>query len=65
VVWNAGFRRMVGQLQLMDRERFKREHLQELAAPVTKDGIWLDVSVLFSLSTQMGDLGCSRIKFFS
>jgi ubiquinone/menaquinone biosynthesis C-methylase UbiE len=49
VVWNAGFRGMVNSLQPKDQERFKQEHLQEVAAHATKDGIWLDVGVLFSI----------------
>jgi ubiquinone/menaquinone biosynthesis C-methylase UbiE len=49
VVWNAGFRRLVGQLAPEDQERFKREHLQEVALLATKDGIWLDVGVLFAV----------------
>jgi len=52
IVWNAGFRRMVGQLQSSDQERFKQEHLQEVAALRTKDGIWLDVGVLFAVGTK-------------
>jgi hypothetical protein len=43
---------MVGQLQPKDQERFKREHLLEVAALATKDGIWLDVGVLFSIGTK-------------
>ena len=39
VIWNAGFRRLVGQLREDDRERFKREHLKEVAALTSKDGI--------------------------
>jgi hypothetical protein len=54
VVWNARFRRMVGQLQPKDQERFKREHLLEVAALATKDGIWLDVGVLFAIGTKPG-----------
>lgn len=48
VVWNAGFRRMVGQLSQSNQERFKREHLQEVDELRTKDGIWLDVGVLYT-----------------
>jgi ubiquinone/menaquinone biosynthesis C-methylase UbiE len=54
VVWNAGFRGMVGRLQPKDQERFKREHLQEVAALATKDGIWLDVGVLFAIGAKPG-----------
>ena len=49
VVWNAGSRRMLSQLQPSDLERFRREHLEEVAALKTKDGIWLDVGVLYTI----------------
>ena len=52
IVWNAGFRRMVDQLQPADQERFRQEHLQDVAALRTKDGIWLDVGVLFAMGTK-------------
>ena len=54
VVWNAGFRRLISPLGPEDRERFKRDHLQEVAALATKDGIWLDVGVLFAIGTKPG-----------
>jgi len=49
VVWNAGFRRMVSQLSPADQERFRQEHLEEVAALATNEGIWLDVGVLFTI----------------
>jgi len=49
VIWNAGFRRLVGQLAPSDQERFRREHLEETAALATTRGIWLDVGVLFTI----------------
>lgn len=48
IVWNAGFRRMVSQLSPTDLERFRQEHLEEVAALSTRDGIWLDVGVLYT-----------------
>lgn len=48
IVWNAGYRRLVGQLAPGDRERFRQEHLSEVAALATPEGIWLDVGVLFT-----------------
>ncbi len=51
VVWNAGLRRLVGQLTPSDLESFYREHMREVAALTTKDGIWLDVGVLFTIGT--------------
>lgn len=52
VIWNAGFRRLVGQLTASDQERFRREHLEEIAALATTEGIWLDVGVLFTIGTK-------------
>ena len=54
VVWNAGFRRLISPLSPEDQERFKREHLREVAGLATKDGIWLDVGVLFAIGTKPG-----------
>jgi len=49
VVWNAGFRRMVSQLAPAEQGRFKQEHLQEVEALRTSDGIRLDVGVLYTI----------------
>lgn len=54
VVWNAGFRRLISPLPPEDQERFKREHLHEVAALATHDGIWLDVGVVFAIGTKRG-----------
>ena len=51
VVWNAGFRRMVSQLPPADLPRFREDHLREVAALKTKDGLWLDIGVLFTTGT--------------
>ena len=51
VVWNAGFRRLVGQLPAEDLPRFREEHLREVGAHKTGDGLWLDVGVVFSVGT--------------
>ncbi len=52
VVWNAGFRRMVGQLSPDNQVRFKREHLQEVEGQRSRDGIRLDVGVLYTSGTK-------------
>jgi ubiquinone/menaquinone biosynthesis C-methylase UbiE len=49
IVWNAGFRGLVGQLKAGDLERFRREHLDEVSALATGRGIWLDVGVLLTI----------------
>ncbi len=51
VVWNAGFRRLVGQLPPDDLKRFREEHLREVAALKTPAGLWLDIGVLFARGT--------------
>ncbi|OGW52718.1 MAG: methyltransferase type 11 [Nitrospirae bacterium RBG_19FT_COMBO_55_12] len=53
IVWNAGYRRMVARLSSQDQERFKHEHLKEIAALSTSKGIWLDVGVLFTVGTKV------------
>ena len=51
VVWNAGFRRMVSQLPAADLPRFRADHLRDVAALKTRDGLRLDVGVLFTVGT--------------
>ncbi len=48
VVWNAGFRRLVSQLPAADLPRFRADHLREVAALKTQDGLWLDIGVLYT-----------------
>jgi hypothetical protein len=43
---------MVRQLSPSGQEQFKREHLQEIEALRTKDGIRLDVGVLYTIGTK-------------
>jgi ubiquinone/menaquinone biosynthesis C-methylase UbiE len=52
VVWNAGFRRLLSRIAPQDQSRFKREHLEEVAAAMTPKGLWLDVGVLFTSGTK-------------
>ncbi len=55
IVWNAGFRRLVAQLAPQDQDRFKNEHLAEIDALKTADGIRLDVGVLYTSGTVSKD----------
>jgi ubiquinone/menaquinone biosynthesis C-methylase UbiE len=48
VIMNAGFRRMISQLKPADLEHFWQKHLKEVSSLATKDGIWLDVEVLYT-----------------
>jgi ubiquinone/menaquinone biosynthesis C-methylase UbiE len=52
VVWNAGFRRLVGQLPPAELEHCKQEHLDEVSALKTPEGLWLDIGVLYTLGTK-------------
>lgn len=52
VVWNAGFRRLVGQLPPATLAEFRKNHLQDVAALKTAEGLWLDVGVLFAVGTK-------------
>jgi len=53
IVWNAGFRRLLARLSAEDQELFKKEHLEEISALRTDDGIWLDVGVLYTMGTKI------------
>jgi hypothetical protein len=35
-----------------EQERFKHEHLQEVEKLRTKDGVWLDIGVLYTIGTK-------------
>ncbi len=48
IVWNGGFRGLVTQLSENDFEKFKKEHLAEVDALKTENGIWLEMSILFT-----------------
>jgi ubiquinone/menaquinone biosynthesis C-methylase UbiE len=52
IVWNAGYRRLVGQLSSHDQEQFRRAHLEEIEALRSKNGIWLDIGVLYTIGTK-------------
>ena len=51
VVWNAGFRRLITGLSEGDRARFQREHLAEIEALRTPEGIRMDIGVQFMRAT--------------
>jgi ubiquinone/menaquinone biosynthesis C-methylase UbiE len=52
VVWNAGFRRMIGRLSAEEQARFKEQHLAEIEALRPQDGIRMNVGVLFTSGTR-------------
>jgi ubiquinone/menaquinone biosynthesis C-methylase UbiE len=48
VIWYAGFRGLVAQLNEIQLAQFKQEHLAEIAALKTEQGIALNVTALFA-----------------
>ncbi len=48
IIWFAGFRGLVAQLTAIQLEEFKRDHLAEIAALNTSNGIPLNVTALFA-----------------
>lgn len=54
VVWNAGFRGLLMAFDEAKIERFKEDHLAEVAELADDQGIWLDVEVLISRARKPG-----------
>jgi len=48
LIWNSALRLLVDRVPAEKRERFRAEHLAEVATSATADGLWLDVPVLFA-----------------
>jgi ubiquinone/menaquinone biosynthesis C-methylase UbiE len=48
VIWHSALRVVVEQVPAAQRDRFRTEHLTEVAALATADGLWLDGPVLFA-----------------
>lgn len=54
VVWNAGFRGLVDRVPEEKLDQFRKEHLTDIDQLKTKEGIWLDVEVLFFIANKSG-----------
>jgi SAM-dependent methyltransferase len=48
VIWHSALRLLVEQVPAAQRDRLRAEHLAEVEALATVDGLWLDVAVLFA-----------------
>ena len=55
IVWSSGFRGPASKLAPRELIRFKAEHLTEVGALATDNGIWLDVPAIFALGRKPGD----------
>ena len=49
VVWNSGMQGAYEMLPKERREPFLKEHFEEISTLKTKDGIWMDVEVIFGM----------------
>ncbi len=54
VIWNAGFRRLIAGVPAAQQPAFRAEHLAEIAALATAEGIRMPVPVLLSTGTVGG-----------
>ncbi len=51
IVWNGGFRGLVNQLEAADLEKFKQEHLVEVQSLASEKGIWLEMTLLYTVGS--------------
>jgi len=49
IIWNGGFRGLVNQLSQNDFKKFKKEHLAEVKELEYSKGIWLEMSILYTI----------------
>ena len=49
IVWNGGFRGLINKLAPPDLQRFKEKHLEEIDLLASDRGIWLEMSILYTL----------------
>jgi ubiquinone/menaquinone biosynthesis C-methylase UbiE len=54
VIWNAGFRRLIAGVPAAQQASFRAEHLAEIAALATTEGIRMPVPVLLTSGTVAG-----------
>lgn len=53
IIWNGGFRGLVNQLEPDELDRFQEEHSAEVQALASDKGIWLEMSVLYTVGTRI------------
>jgi hypothetical protein len=50
VVWNAGWRALLDQMQEEEQKEFEKIHLNEIADVVGIDGVWFNTEVLIAVA---------------
>lgn len=48
ILWNTGYRGFINQLSVEDLTKFRDDHLKEIEAYKTEDGLWLNIHILYS-----------------
>ncbi len=49
VIWNAGYRGLISELEPNRLDQFKKEHLAEISKLQTKEGIELNIGVIYTI----------------
>lgn len=52
IVWNGGFRGLINKLAPADLKQFKEKHLSEIEQLASDRGIWLEMSILYTLGNK-------------
>lgn len=52
VLWNAGYRGLIDQLNEDDLKTFKKDHLNEVATLANTNGLWLEIDTLYTIGTK-------------
>lgn len=57
ILWNGGFRGLLNQLSKADFTRFKSDHVSEVQELASENGIWMEMSVLYTHGKKLGASG--------
>ena len=49
VVWNAGWRSLLNQLNEDEQKVFQEEHIKEITNVLDDDGVWFNTEVLIAV----------------
>jgi len=58
IINNSGFRRFLNLLAAAQQQQFRIQHLAEIAQQKNKDGLWLDVEVIFTQASKPNSPAC-------
>ncbi len=49
ILWNAGYRGLISQLSEDEIDMFKQDHLSEVKTLCDKQGLWLQIEVIYTI----------------